>query len=241
MDIGDTSGAFRRAIIRKRTKPNVNKRYPPSVIRNVGTRQSFPSRTTQTMPTTWITTHRYIECFTLDPPAGVAGVYVFSANGLYDPNVTGSGHQPMGFDQMSTFYNHYEVIGAKIKFTPHCAGEGAGFNFGIRVDDSGTPVSFDYTAMLEQPNNVWKSWPGPYLQPKGGFDVYQSYSSKKFFGDKAGDRETWGDAASNPTDQAFFLCYLSPLTGLQNIGAVPCTVCIEYITKWHEPKDFAQS
>lgn len=241
VDIGDTSGAFRRAIQRKRIRANVSKRYGPVTLRNVGSRQSFPFRSNGTMPTTWVTTHRYVGTFSINPNVGVANTYTFAANGLYDPDITGTGHQPMGFDQMAAFYNHYEVIGAKIKFIPAPSAEGTAFNFGIRLDDSGAVITADREGILEGQNNVFKHWPGPYLQPRGGFEVMNSFSQKKFFGDKAGDRETWGDAASNPTDLAYFICYIAPLTTLQDIGSVPCTAVIEYITKWHEPKDFAMS
>lgn len=236
MDISETSGAFRRAIMRKRPKATAVRRTVRGIPRTLG----FPNRGATTMPTSYITNHRYCEVFSIDAPVGAAGYYVFAANGMYDPNITGTGHQPMGFDQMSEFYNHYEVIGAKIKFTPHPSQEGAGFNFGVRLDDNGNQ-STDITGVLEQPNVNYKSWPGPYLQPNASFDIIQGFSSKKFFGDKSGDRETWGNAAGNPPDIAYFNCFISPLTTLQNPGSVPCTVVIDYIVKWHEPKSFAQS
>lgn len=41
------------------------------------------------------------------------GTYIYSTNGLYDPNITGAGHQPMGFDQLMVFYEHYIVVRMK--------------------------------------------------------------------------------------------------------------------------------
>lgn len=60
------------------------------------------STTTNTLPLgKYFKSHnRYVEGFIdLNPGAlGSNAPYTFSANGLYDPNITGSGHQPIGFD-----------------------------------------------------------------------------------------------------------------------------------------------
>lgn len=42
---------------------------------------------------------------------------VFRGNGPYDPDYTGVGVQPYGFDEMSALYNNYIVKGSKIKVT----------------------------------------------------------------------------------------------------------------------------
>jgi hypothetical protein len=37
-------------------------------------------------------------------------VYSFNSNGLHDPDSTGTGHQPLGFDQYAVQYNRYRVL-----------------------------------------------------------------------------------------------------------------------------------
>ena len=48
--------------------------------------------------------------------SGVAGTFAhtFMANGLYDPDVSGIGHQPRGYDEMATLYGKYVVTSCKI-------------------------------------------------------------------------------------------------------------------------------
>jgi len=66
----------------------------------------FPAKTTRKL--------RYSTTLTLTATSGVITSYLFTANGLYDPDVTGTGHQPMGFDQLMLSYNHYCVLSSTI-------------------------------------------------------------------------------------------------------------------------------
>jgi len=43
--------------------------------------------------------------------------YFFRGNGMFDPDVQVGGQQPMGFDQWSSLYRHYRVIGSKCEVT----------------------------------------------------------------------------------------------------------------------------
>lgn len=53
--------------------------------------------------------------FNIVHATGVKQDYFISCNGAFDPNVTGVGHQPIGFDQMMLFYEHYCVISSRIE------------------------------------------------------------------------------------------------------------------------------
>lgn len=240
--IDQTSGAFRRAIERKRGKYTIHKRNIAAgagPVINLTRRSGFPRLYNQPMPQSLITTLRYTDYLSINPGVSTAGTYAFVANGLWDPNFSGTGHQPMGFDQMMTFYNHFEVIGSKIKFSIYPGPEVTGFNWGVKLDDSGTFSNVAHDVVIEHAMTNYKTHPGGGLS--NGFDITCSFSSKKFFGDRAGDRETWGTAAANPAEMAYFICFIAGITPLQDIGSIPGFVCIEYITKFHEPKDFSPS
>lgn len=61
---------------------------------------------------------RYTELVTLaDAVGGVAKNYQFNLNSIYDPNYTGTGHQPYGRDTFATLYNKYRVY--KCAWTVH--------------------------------------------------------------------------------------------------------------------------
>lgn len=47
-------------------------------------------------------------------PGAILDAYTYSQNGAFDPNVTGGGIQPAGFDQYSGFYGYYQVLASSI-------------------------------------------------------------------------------------------------------------------------------
>lgn len=78
-------------------------------------------------PKLW-TTLTYTDHATITAIAGVIGTYTFAANGLYDPNITGTGHQPRYFDTFcganntSAPYGSYVVRAARAKVEAMSAG-----------------------------------------------------------------------------------------------------------------------
>lgn len=69
----------------------------------------FPARVTKRL--------RYSSFSTLTSTTGAVSAYVLRANDLFDPDFTSTGHQPMGFDQMMTLYNHFVVVRARVIVT----------------------------------------------------------------------------------------------------------------------------
>lgn len=56
----------------------------------------------------------YVERFDLNTAAALQQV-IMRGNSAYDPNQTGSGHQPLFFDQYAGVYNRYRVHASSIK------------------------------------------------------------------------------------------------------------------------------
>lgn len=49
--------------------------------------------------------------------AGAPKIHVFRGNSMFDPDQSGAGAQPVGFDELSALYKSYRVIGSSIKAT----------------------------------------------------------------------------------------------------------------------------
>jgi len=72
----------------------------------------------------WITPDEMRVCLpfttnvSLVSTAGVPGNYLFRGNGPFDPDLTGSGAQPEGYDQWSGLYSACRVLGSRITVIP---------------------------------------------------------------------------------------------------------------------------
>lgn len=66
-------------------------------------------------PASLFTTLKYVEQSSLNPGAGGScSVNVYNLNKLYDPDQSGGGNQPRGFDELSAVYNQYYVKSAVV-------------------------------------------------------------------------------------------------------------------------------
>jgi hypothetical protein len=67
-----------------------------------------------------LSTFKYITVVNFTVATTVGAQHVFKANGMFDPDTTGSGHQPYGFDQMLNIYQRYCVLRTKyrVSFAP---------------------------------------------------------------------------------------------------------------------------
>lgn len=52
---------------------------------------------------------------TISVTGGIYASYIFAGNSPYDPDVSGAGSQPLGFDQWSNFYTRYRVLASSIR------------------------------------------------------------------------------------------------------------------------------
>jgi hypothetical protein len=64
-----------------------------------------------------VATLHYMDIFYDSLAAGAASIYTFRSNSIFDPDFTGTGHQPYGHDTLVALYNRYRVINLSWKIT----------------------------------------------------------------------------------------------------------------------------
>lgn len=97
----------------------------------------------------------YLTTADLNPGIGGAGAsYVFRLSSLFDPDFTGVGHQPLGFDQISPLFERYQVwkVDFHVEFTNR--DNGNPMRVGYRVSDQST-TSVDPLVNIENGNCEW--------------------------------------------------------------------------------------
>lgn len=186
---------------------------------------------------------RYHDRITLNPNiAGQAAYYRFSANGCYDPDLTGIGHQPRGFDELMALYQHYTVVGSKI--TLRAAADNGNVVdgvIGVSLTSDETFTSLQLNDWMERSDVKSKVIAGGAGAP--ATTLTQTCSPKKFFGarnllDEANYR---GTTSANPADQIGFGIFCGALDSSADAGSYMIDVVIDYLVVLTEPKEVGSS
>lgn len=218
---------------RKRTKRGGSRTKRKRTVRNLSTVKlglGFPKKV--------LVTHKYNDQVAINTGAtGQLSNYLFSCNGMYDPNITGTGHQPYYFDQLTALYDHYCVIGSKLKLrvaksdvtTVPCT-------VGVYINDDTTATTSLTTAM------EYSSGRHLVLTTSNQkASITRKWSAKKYFGKSVlANTDLQGTSAANPSEQSFFNFWVSSETNIQQTSVL-IDVEITYIAVWKELKDIAGS
>lgn len=211
---------------RYRRKRNVRRRRMPR--RKQAIQKSI-------LPNRFLTKLRYQTFATVNPGAGgQTGVYVMRCNGMFDPDVTGTGHQPRGYDQFATLYSHYTVLGARITVRAHTRNAAVYDQiFAVAVKASSVTHT-DMNDYLEGRNVKSKMLDaGP---SASGKQIVMNWSAKRFFGKKdiLGDDLYRASFIANPSEQAFFHIVCAPIQA-QDAANVDLDIRIDFIAAFTEP------
>jgi len=197
-------------------------------------RQLIPNKTYKRL--------KYAEQISIDPGAGTAASYTFSANGAYDPNITGVGHQPLGFDQyVGVLYDHYNVMKSTITIKANTSGgtpSTGNMLFGVLLRDttSSTPVIPDL--FIEQGRCKYAN-----IASTGQNAKTLSYTCNpnKFLNHKPTDEVVRGNFSANPQEQAYWIVWASATNGTDNSSPIDIMVVIDYWVELSEPRTLSQS
>ncbi len=179
---------------------------------------------------------KYQETLIQDPGIGPAvHVRVFRANDLYDPDVTVTGHQPRGFDEIMPLYDHFCVVGSKISvnFQPASA-TALPWICGIALLDNTTLLTTP-TSYMESRNVVWKTM----NSVSNGVTVSKTFSAKKFFTKPhpLSVDSLRGNNSSSPTEGAYYHVFVAGIGVGSDAGITQNSAMLNYSAIFSEPKN----
>jgi len=181
---------------------------------------------------------RYSGNAALTSTAGVVSSWVMSANGLFDPDISGTGHQPMGFDQMMLSYEHYTVVSARIQAIFHNTATDTPA-IAISVCPSPTPITvidqiLEFGTLVSDVLEV-KGQYGANKRLECACDIAKLNGATKILDFNV----LRGDVANNPAEQTYFIMQLwdsSGTTGSANVDFI-----VEYDAWFTEPRQLSES
>lgn len=192
-------------------------------------------------------THRYVTRYadisgTLNPGAAGAPItHVYSMNGLYDPDITGTGHQPLGFDQLvGGMFDHYTVIGSRARVTFQNPNTAYSCTVMLQLKDSSTPTASLGDTILENGLTRWSV-----LSPRDAGGSVKTLSincsPSKYFGTKVMAHDKYqGTSAANPDDQVYLHIHAIPNDSV-DLSPLTFQIVIDYIAILTEPKQLNSS
>jgi hypothetical protein len=194
-----------------------------------GIRVGFPAERTVSLV--------YSDYDTLTSSTGVLAKYQYRLNSAFDPDYTGTGHQPMGFDQWSAYYNHYcvESVDYEVQMLP--SGTVYTNTATYLSDDVTVPTNFSEISEL----GGVVAFGSPYSSTnshiyKGRVNIAQFFNRKNI----ASDPELRALTSANPTEVAYLTLFAANADPVQG-QAFYFGIKLTYKVRFMEPKDLAPS
>ncbi len=202
---------------------------------------NFDPRSGLVYPKSRSVTLRYHQTGSFTCAAGALGSQVFRANSLYDPDYTGTGHQPLGFDQWAAFYRTYVV--RRFRWTVQLLNYSAFQSIvGTILDNNATlPTGLD--EMCEQAmsaNTFLFAQNPPYIPPakfSGEVDMKQWFNVKN---DQDEVPRYGALVTADPANVCYFGLYGRDISAAGTV-TVYYNVLFEYDAVFSEPQDLPKS
>lgn len=187
------------------------------------------------VPARFITKQKYSEAFNL---TSINPNVVMNLNSVYDPNRSGIGHQPMGYDQMALLYNRYRVISCNFVINGYCATDPVRIA-AIPTNDLGITFS-GVSHMIESPRcrfiAQYSQAEPKYLKGK----VYMPALAGRTKAQYMADDRYQSDVTTSPAE--LMLLNISAATLVDSYpNATTLTVTLEYVVEYFDVKQLNQS
>jgi len=177
----------------------------------------------------------YVDVVDLNGATGGLAHYEYAANGLFDPDITGGGHQPYGFDQWMTFYTKATVLrsNCEVKAVSTSAPMGFGVTFARAAP---TSTISTLPGLIETSRGQWAVSGGVHCPPQrviSNFDL-------RITDPDHDPGSFWSTSAANPIFVYHFSIFAQSIDGASS-SLLQGIVRIDYEVELMDPVTIAQS
>lgn len=216
------SWAKRKAAVRKYK----SKRYGKKRMVNV-------NRALTPFAQRYITKMKYSQVFSL---TSTSPQYAFRLNSIFDPDFTGTGHQPYGHDTLNAVYNRYRVISCSYNITAYAGGSVLRVA-ALPANDLMPPSSV--SDICENPRSKWIiQIPGGNTKLLKGKVYIPSLMGRNKQQYLADDRFQ-AAFGTNPLEAAILNVVGADIS--DNGTTISCTITMNYVVECFDPRNLAQS
>jgi len=184
---------------------------------------------------------RYVDTVSLNAGSAAIVNHNFSANGIFDPDTTGTGHQPLLHDEYALLYSRYRVTSSTIKVTPIISAvtNQVPALWGCFLDDNGTLSYSSATQAIEDKTRTrqWRLMQQPLNGAQNNANnrpVIAKFNAKR---DIAHDSDTGTAFGGNPTGvplTQFYVIWSGSVLG-NDPGLTEFMIELEYTCELTEP------
>lgn len=163
-------------------------------------------------PPTLLTKLRYVDTYALISTAGAIAKQVMYLNSTFDPDNSGTGHQPLYRDTYAAIYDQYAVVSTSVKIQYQSLSATSGMVIGAVVDDDNSSSSTP-TVLMEQNMGKHMLLP-PFTGSISNRTINLQWDCKKHLGIDPYTSQTYKTAVgSNPSEVASLIIWSVPADG----------------------------
>lgn len=230
-----TRGGPRTEVARYQTLPNyVSKGNATTRAMHID-RVPFPAKKMVKLP--------YNENITLTTATGTGyvGAHTFNTSSIFDPNTSGTGHQPLYADQLAVIYKRYRIMGVSYKITFYNHDTNTNYQVGVlaTTDTTFSPVAHSATIVGEKRGAILKN----YSYQAGKLTMKGYIPNHKLFGVSKNTIRIENDYSAlfttNPTKFGYLIVFGADTTA--TAGSIQAQVELVYYGIVEEPHLVASS
>lgn len=208
------------------------------VVRKKKSYSRTSKNTALVMPNRIRTKLKYITGLQLTSTATAAN-YVYRGNSCFDPDFTGTGSQPGGFDELAAIYSKYRVISSSIKLLARNATDGSTEPvMGYIIPRPNADTEASYTDTLVEPyvkRALLPNIAGGYMKTISNYAT-----TRKILGRDAKTFDSAALVTANPSLQWFWTVSADAVLGGVDMN-VQGVVELTYYVEFYERKNFDRS